>query len=105
MKTERVVLLTTPDFKSFLMREAKKEGVSVAELVRSRCEGWRCGEEAELVRLAAELRGAVVCARSALSKGLSEAHAVLSELQRVPATSSAPRKKTTGRRCARKCRG
>ena len=41
MKTERVTLLTSPEFKSFLTKEARSEGISVAELVRSRCEG--CG--------------------------------------------------------------
>ena len=35
MKTERVTLLTSPDFKAFLNAEARLEGVSVAELVRS----------------------------------------------------------------------
>jgi hypothetical protein len=36
MKTERVTLLTSPDFKAFLSAEARREGVSVAELVRTR---------------------------------------------------------------------
>jgi len=38
MKTARVTLLTSPDFKKFLNVEAQREGVSVAELIGSRCE-------------------------------------------------------------------
>ena len=82
MKTERVVLLTTPDFKSFLMREARREGVSVAELVRSRCEGRVLGDEAELIQLTAELRKATRRARASLRRSLTEAAGVLAELQR-----------------------
>ena len=48
MKTERVTLLTTPQFKAFLGVEAAREGVSVAELVRSRCERRPDAEEALL---------------------------------------------------------
>lgn len=81
MKTERVVLLTTPEFKKFLTREASKEGVSVAELVRSRCEERPRADEVELMQLSAELRTAVARARSALNSGLSEAQAALSELR------------------------
>ena len=36
-KTERITILGTPDFKAFLAREAKKEGVSLSQLVRQRC--------------------------------------------------------------------
>jgi len=35
MKTERVTLLTSPEFKAFLRAEARREGVSVARLVRA----------------------------------------------------------------------
>ena len=38
VKTERITILGTPDFKDFLKREAKKEGVSLSQLVRKRCE-------------------------------------------------------------------
>ncbi len=37
VKTERITILGTPDFKAFLTREAKKEGVSLSHLVRERC--------------------------------------------------------------------
>lgn len=38
MKTERVTLLVSPEFKRFLQEEAEREGVSLGELVRRRCE-------------------------------------------------------------------
>ena len=80
MKTERVTLLTSPDFKAFLSAEALREGVSVAELVRSRCERRPTDEEAILAALTGELNQAVVEAKQSLKSGLDEAQAVLAEL-------------------------
>jgi hypothetical protein len=81
MKTERVVLLTTPAFKAFLAREARKEGVSIAELVRARCE--RAGDPADdqLVMLLPELRRSLALAQKSLKRGLAEADSVLHELR------------------------
>jgi hypothetical protein len=81
MKTERVTLLTTKEFKSFLRAEAQREGVSVAELVRVRCEHKPHPDEVELGRLTAELREALRTAKSSLKKGLSEAQSTLVELR------------------------
>lgn len=81
MKTERVTLLTSPEFKAFLSREAKRENVSVAELVRSRCERRPSEDEEVLVALTAELRTAVWQAKKALREGLAEADAVLGSLR------------------------
>ena len=82
MKTERVTLLTSPEFKLFLAAEARREGVSVAELVRSRCERPSSAkEEAELRALTAELRAAIEDARRALRSGIDEAQSVLDELR------------------------
>jgi hypothetical protein len=81
MKTERVTLLTSPDFKAFLNAEALREGVSVAELVRSRCERRPTEEEAILVALTGELNKAVLEAKKSLKSGLDEAQAVLAELR------------------------
>jgi hypothetical protein len=81
MKTERVTLLTTKEFKSFLRAEAKREGVSVAELVRVRCEHKPHPDEVELGRLTAELREALRTAKSSLKEGLSEARSILAELR------------------------
>ncbi len=81
MKTERVTLLTSPDFKAFLGAEAQREGVSVAELVRTRCERRPTEEEAVLAALTAELQKAVADAKKSLRSGLNEAQAVLGELR------------------------
>jgi hypothetical protein len=81
MKTERVTLLTTPDFKAFLSVEAHREGVSVAELVRTRCERRPSEEELILKAMTAELTQATDEAKRALKSGLDEAQAVLAELR------------------------
>jgi hypothetical protein len=89
MKTERVTLLTSPEFKSFLAAEARREKVSVAELVRSRCEGRPSEDEAVLMALTAELRAAVSQAKHSLREGLAEADAVLAGLRAKQAKASA----------------
>jgi hypothetical protein len=81
MKTERVTLLTSPDFKAFLNAEAQREGVSVAELIRTRCERRPTDEEAVLVELTGQLRKAVGEAKRSMKDGLDEAQAALRELQ------------------------
>jgi hypothetical protein len=81
MKTERVTLLTTKEFKSFLRAEAQREGVSVAELVRVRCEHKPHPDEVVLGKLTAELREALRAAKSSLKEGLSEAQSILAELR------------------------
>ena len=91
MKTERVTLLTSPEFKAFLSREAKRENVSVAELVRSRCEHRRSEDDAVLVALTAELRTAVGQAKKSLREGLAEADAVLAGLRAAGAREPAAR--------------
>ena len=81
MKTERITLLTSPDFKAFLSAEAAREGVSVAELVRTRCARGPTDEEAILAELTAELNKAVIAAKESLRSGLDEAESVLAELR------------------------
>jgi hypothetical protein len=81
MKTERVTLLTTKEFKSFLSDEARREGVSVAELVRLRCEQKPTPDDAVLGMLIAELRASLARARSTLKEGIKEAQSVLTELR------------------------
>lgn len=93
MKTARLTLLTTPEFKAFLGAEAARGGISVAELVRSRCEQRQTDDEAVLASLAVELRQAVRQASAALKGGLAEADAVLAELRSAPAPLSAPHKR------------
>lgn len=92
MKTERVTLLTTPEFKAFLGAEAKREKVSVAELVRSRCERRPSEDDAVLLDLAAELRAAVSRAEESLREGLAEADAVVAELRAGRAKARSPKR-------------
>jgi hypothetical protein len=44
--------LSTPDFKAFFAAEAAKEGTSVAELIRQRCERTPANTEEEEMLLA-----------------------------------------------------
>ena len=81
MKTARLQLLTTPAFRDRLRKEAKKAGVSVAELVRTRCEGSSDEEEQLVAELAAQLRKEVRRAQSSLRSSLAEANAMLDELR------------------------
>ena len=81
MKTARLTLLTTPEFKAFLGVEAARGGVSVAELVRTRCEQRPTADEEALAVLTQELRTAVQDAQASLSAGLAEAASVLTELR------------------------
>ena len=85
VKTERITILGTPDFKDFLTREAKKEGVSLSQLVRQRCEKKPTNNEDEelLATLVKEVRAATAKAKVSLEKGLSDAEQVLAEIRRA----------------------
>jgi hypothetical protein len=82
VKTERITILGSPDFKAFLSREAKKEGVSLSQLVRQRCENKPTNQDEELLAaLVKELSAATAKAKSSLEKGLADAEKVLSEIR------------------------
>jgi hypothetical protein len=81
MKTARLQVLTTPAFRNWLQKEAKQAGVSVGELVRSRCEQRPTDEERAIAEMAAHLRKEVRKAQSSLEAGLAEADSVLHELR------------------------
>jgi hypothetical protein len=82
-KTERITILGTPDFKRFLTREAKKEGVSLSQLVRLRCERKADDNEEKLLlaTLLNEVKAATARARDSLEKGLADAEQVLAEIR------------------------
>lgn len=83
IKTERITILGTPEFKAFLSNEAKKEGVSVSQLVRQRCENKPQSKDEEmLAALVQEVQKATAKAKASLEKGLSDAEQVLTELRR-----------------------
>ena len=82
-KTERITLLGSRAFKAFLAKESLKEGISVSELVRRRCERAPTEDERVLLTLAAELRKSTAEARHALQEGLAAAHEVLRHIQKA----------------------
>lgn len=83
MKTERLVILVTPEQKRALARRAKALDVSVAELLRRSTEGIGTGgNEQALLVLAGELQLAVRESRAALRAALSEAEATLRQIGR-----------------------
>ena len=81
MKTERVTLLATKEFKRFLETQAKKEGVSVSELVRNRCEDGVSENEQLLVELTTQVAQALLEGRNALKKANEKAESVIKELR------------------------
>ena len=83
MKTERITVLGSTEFKSFLALEASREEISISELVRRRCE-QKPGEDEELLAvLASELQRAVKSAKASLIEGITAVNAALEEVQRL----------------------
>lgn len=84
IQSERITILGTPDFKAFLTKEAKKEGVSMSELVRQRCMQTQTKKDDEiLAALVSEVNRATVKAKESLEKGLQDAESVLAEIRRL----------------------
>lgn len=84
-KSERVVVLCAPDFKRYLVEEAKREGISVSEIIRKRCDHAAKGpsdEERVLLSLIQEVRKGTQEASKALSAGLDRAEEVLVRLEK-----------------------
>jgi hypothetical protein len=81
MKTARLQVLTTPAFRDWLRKEARQAGVSVGELVRSRCEQRLGDEEAALAQLTALLRKEVIATRTAVRRNLNETRIILNDLR------------------------
>jgi len=84
-KTERITILTSPEFKARLEHEAQLQKISVGKLIRNRFERHESVEEnsddAVLVALIAEVHEATKRAQQALDKGLDEAEATLQALR------------------------
>jgi hypothetical protein len=89
MKTARLQVLTTPAFRDWLRKEASKAGISMGELVRTRCEQRVDDEEAALADLTALLRKEVTATRAAVRRNLDETRAILSDLRSRRKTDSA----------------
>ncbi len=82
-KTEHITILASPEFRTFLTREAAKERISISELVRRRCEQYTPGNEDERVfaELVVQLRESVKAAGKSLDRGIRDAESVLKELR------------------------
>ncbi len=84
LKSERITVLSTPEFKQFVSDEAKKEGISISELVRKRCQAVPpSDEEMALKELIAVASEATKRASKSLEKGINDAEAILKELRSV----------------------
>lgn len=82
VKTERITILGTPDFKKYLIREAKKEGISLSMFVRRRCEQQAVNEKEQLLLdLLAELRLSTRKAEESLDNGIESMRQVLAEIR------------------------
>jgi hypothetical protein len=90
MKTERITVLGSTEFKAFLTREANEEGISVSELVRQRCERRPSLDEQLLSMLAEELRSATKSANAALDAGLIAVEQTRATIKKLRAETSAP---------------
>lgn len=88
MKTARLQVLTTPAFRDWLRKEARRAGVSVGELVRTRCEQKVGEEEAALGELTALLVKEVAATRDQVRRNLDETRAILSDLRARRKTNS-----------------
>jgi hypothetical protein len=80
-KSERLHVLVDPKFKRYLNAEAKRTGLSVAELVRQRFEQQPTQDEALLAALTAELNRQVDLVSRATDRTIALADEVLAELR------------------------
>jgi len=82
VKSERITVLSTPEFKQFISDEASKEGISISELVRKRCQAVPpSDDEIALRELIVVASKATKRASKSLEKGINDADAVLKELR------------------------
>ena len=82
-KTERITILGSAEFKTFLVNEAEAANISVSEWVRRRCLQSVAPDEdtQELAELVAALHVAVDQAKDEMNSSLDFAHDVLRELK------------------------
>jgi uncharacterized protein YpuA (DUF1002 family) len=83
VQTERITILGSPDFKVWLESEAQKEGISLSELVRQRCQHETGEDELLLAALVGEVKKATQKAKASLNKGLKDVETVLAEIRQV----------------------
>jgi ribosome recycling factor len=80
VKSARITVLATPEFKRFLEAEAKRVGISVGEFIRVRC--GEPNEEERLLRdLARQLREDVKKTRASIQAVSAKAERTLAQLR------------------------
>ena len=95
-KEARITFLGTPEFKAFLEAEARREGISLSELIRRRCQAERVSEEEQvLAALIPQVQAATERARCTLNRGLGDAEAALQELRALAAKSVAAKRRSS----------
>jgi len=84
IKSERITILTTPDFKQFLNAEADAQGVSVSELIRVRCTASPASNEDEaiLAAMVEQVKKSSADAEKALNKGLKDIASTLNHIRK-----------------------
>lgn len=81
VKTERITILGSPSFKAFLIKEAKRENLSISELVRRRCENPAISDDEKiLAALVVQVNDSIRKTGEKLNRSLKKAERVLAEL-------------------------
>ncbi len=83
VKSERITILASTEFKTFLQGEALNAGISVSELIRERCmkPATTTKDEEILKALVEQVNISTAKAKNSLSKGLRDANKVLNQLK------------------------
>ena len=80
--TSRITFLGTPEFKKYLQKEAKDQGISLSELIRLRCEKRQMNDDEEALRLLLdELQQSTFRASKSLDKALSDVQVFMDEIK------------------------
>ena len=82
MKTARITFLSTPEFKTGLEKRARRDEISVGELVRRQFTVVPGAEEQELAELAIAVTINAAAAKAALADGLAEVEQALIALRK-----------------------
>lgn len=83
MKTARITFLSTPEFKTGLEKMARRDEISVGELVRRKFSVVPSAEEQELAELVMAVKINAAAAKAALADGLAEVEQALLQLRKT----------------------
>ena len=78
--TEKISFKATPGFKAWLSSEANKRGLSISELIRTRCQ--KSNRTEVIFSMVTEMHRATQRASMSLERGLREAESTLNELKK-----------------------